>query len=814
MSDNPKLKTSEAQLCSTPEATAALLTEFQTRQAELEMQVAKLQEELSIASIVFDSQQAILVTDANSIILRVNEAFTRVTGYSAEEAIGKTPAIFDTELHEESFYQAMRAALRSKGFWQGEILDERKDGVIFSQRLNISVVYDSSGEISHYVACFTDTSKENKLENEIHQLSFQRRALNKHAIVSITDVNGAITYVNANFEQISQYSKQELLGKDHRLLNSGYHSKSFFKDMWQTISKGEVWQGEIKNKAKDGSFYWVASIIMADINEQGKPEQYIAIRTDITRIKEIELKQLQANELLLLEQVKTQQEKERFEVLFEKSGNGQLLINNGQFIACNEKAITMMGFNSKKELLMKSLVDISPEYQPDEKLSFEKTQEVIAICLQEGHHTFEWVHKTQDGTNFWVEVLLTKLQYQGKQIIHGSLRDISQQKQLILDNEKIKDEAIKANLAKSEFLSSMSHELRTPLNAILGFGQLLEMGDEQPLSEEQKESVNYILASGEHLLTLINDVLELSAIEAGKTELSIEPIALTNVMAESLALIAPVANKANIKVNVLSETSLIVNADNTKLIQIIINLISNAIKYNRKQGCVSIDWQQLEKDRVRVSISDTGIGISESNQKKVFGAFNRLGQENSNIEGTGIGLKLTKDLVEMMDGKIGFESVEGQGSTFWIELPMTEKPTNEQVDQPILTLLDVPEINNKNILYIEDNLANRQLIQSIFKRKKNYTLTMVNTGELGWDMTLKQSFDLILMDINLPGIDGKALTQKLRQTTQYKNSPIVALTAAAMIHDVKSTEGLFDEYLTKPIDIPLLFNILKKYLND
>ena len=276
-----------------------------------------------------------------------------------------------------------------------------------------------------------------------------------------------------------------------------------------------------------------------------------------------------------------------------------------------------------------------------------------------------------------MEVSLTRIPFAEKEGLFCIWHDISKRKVIEQENIEAKDIAEKANKAKSEFLSSMSHELRTPLNAILGFAQLLESNSEEPLSHGQKESMDYILSSGQHLLNLINDVLELSSIEAGKTELSIEPIQLTDIINDSVTLLTPLAEKSNIKIHVLSDFDITVKADHTKLKQIIINLVSNAIKYNRKGGSVSLDWQQTESDTARISTIDTGIGISETNQKKVFGAFNRLGQENSTIEGTGIGLVVTKDLIEMMGGQIGFDSVEDKGTTFWFELPIAEVAEEE-----------------------------------------------------------------------------------------------------------------------------------------
>ena len=252
----------------------------------------------------------------------------------------------------------------------------------------------------------------------------------------------------------------------------------------------------------------------------------------------------------------------------------------------------------------------------------------------------------------------------------------------LLDREmqlkKSKEEAEKANKAKSEFLSSMSHELRTPLNAILGFAQLLESDEDAPLTEEQHDNMAYILSGGQHLLNLINDILELTAIETGKTILFIEPLNLRDVIDDSLSLLTPLANKANIQIHVLSDLVFTVSADYTKLKQIIINLITNAIKYNHEGGSVSLDWESTKNNTVRINVIDTGIGISEANKPKVFGAFNRLGQENSSIEGTGIGLVVTKDLIEMMDGEIGFESTENKGSTFWFELPIAEAVKSHQ----------------------------------------------------------------------------------------------------------------------------------------
>ena len=371
---------------------------------------------------------------------------------------------------------------------------------------------------------------EKRVEERTRELNSQKIAIDEHAIVSITDVKGNITYTNDKFCEISGYSREELHGQNHRMLSSEEHGSAFFADLWRTIAKGGVWHGDIKNRAKDASHYWVRATIVPFPDERGKPFQYVAIRTDITaqKLAEDELRQAK------------------------------------------------------------------------------------------------------------------------------------------ISADLARAEAENANRAKTDFLASMSHELRTPMQAILGFAEMLTFDPKEPLSERQNICVDRILGGGNHLLELINQVLELNQIEAGKMSLSMEHIPAQRVIDTCVTLISPIAEETGIDIinsNPTDEAPQLW-ADETRLTQVLINLLSNAVKYNRDGGSVMLSCQTLADRMVRFIVSDTGKGIPIGKQDDLFKPFERLGRENGDIEGTGIGLAITKKMVELMGGTIGVKSVEDQGSTF------------------------------------------------------------------------------------------------------------------------------------------------------
>lgn len=513
-----------------------------------------------------------------------------------------------------------------------------------------------------------------------------------------------------------------------------------------------------------------------------------------------------------------QESEERYKTLVEGSPEPVIVKRRETILYVNPSAIRLLGAANAAELEGMQFLDL---VHVDYRQTVVNGESEFFLA----NNAAEMVHEVlikRDGTPIDVESKSMLITYDGKPAIHSSMRDITERMRLNtalieknIELEKAKSIADKANNAKTDFISGMSHDLRTPLNAILGFAQLIDTGP-QPLTPSQKRSIDQILKAGWYLLDLINEILDLSLIESGKQTLSLVPVPLLEVIRECGCMVEQQAEKHGIKLTIVPpDSSYQVMADPMRFRQIINNLLSNAIKYNTPRGSVIIEWAPSARDSVRISVRDTGEGLSPDQISELYQPFHRLGRKNAKVEqGTGIGLVVCKRLVESMGGVIGVESAVGTGSVFWFELKRSDATQTEieGLDNP--SLVQTTKKNGDplhSVLYIEDKPGNVLSMCGIIALRSDIRLLSARNGESGLEVALAYLPELILTDIDLPGISGSDVLRLLSENPKTAHIPVIALGEPATPEEIESMKAKgFLRYLSQPIAVTEFFETLDK----
>jgi len=807
--------------------TMAVITEVQRQEALLKTG--------ALQSAIFNSANfSSIATDAKGVIQIFNVGAERMLGYTAADVMNKiTPAdISDPQeliaraiALSEEFETPITPGFEALVFKASRGIEDiyeltyfRKDGSRFPAVVSVTALRDEQDAIIGYLLIGTDNTARKQAEEALLKAGALQSAIFNSANFSsiATDAKGVIQIFNVGAERMLGYTAAEVMNKitpadisDPQEVIARAKALSVelstpitpgFEALVFKASRGIEDIYELTYFRKDGSRFPAIVSVTALRDAQDTIIGYLLIGTDNTARKQVEAEQKKLDQRLRDQQFYTRS-------LIESNIDALMTTDPSGIISDVNKQMEALTGCTRDELIGAPFKN----YFTDP----ERAEAGIKLVLSEKKVTdYELTACARDGKETVVSYNATTFYDRDRTLqgVFAAARDVTERKRLDqalqetnVELASAKFVAEKANLAKSDFLSSMSHELRSPLNAILGFAQLIESGSPSP-TISQKRSVDQIIHAGWYLLELINEILDLALIESGKLSLSLESISLAEVMHECHAMVEPQAQKRGISVAFPQfDIPYFVNADRTRVKQILINLLSNAIKYNRVDGTVVVECIVSTPGRIRICVEDTGEGLTPDKLAQLFQPFNRLGQETNAGEGTGIGLVVSKRLIELMSGVIGVESTVGEGSVFWIEMNLTTEPQPAAVAAEPLAVAQAQieaDLQLRTLLYVEDNPANLMLVEDLIARRPDIRLLSARDGNRGVEIARASRPDVILMDINLPGISGIKALRILAEDPTTAHIPVIALSANAMPHDIeKGLEAGFFRYLTKPIRV-------------
>ena len=775
-----------------------------------------------------------IATDEKGVIQIFNVGAERMLGYTVADVLNKiTPA--DISDPQEVIARAKALSLElgttirpgfealvfkaSRGIEDiYELTYIRKDGSRFPAVVSVTALRDAQNAVIGYLLIGTDNTARKQAEEALLKAGALQSAIFNSANFSsiATDAKGVIQIFNVGAERMLGYAAADVMNKITPAEISDpqeviARAKALSVELSTTITPGfealvfKASRGiediyELTYIRKDGSRFPAVVSVTALRDAQNVVIGYLLIGTDNTARKQVEEEQKKLDQRLRDQQFYTRS-------LIESNIDALMTTDPSGIITDVNKQMEALTGCTRDELIGAPFKN----YFTDP----ERAEAGIKLVLSQKKVTnYELTASARDGKKTVVSYNATTFYDRDRKLqgVFAAARDVTERKRFEValqetnvELESAKSAAEKANLAKSDFLSSMSHELRSPLNAILGFAQLLESTSPLPTAS-QKENIAQILQAGWHLLKLINEVLDLAVVESGKMSLSPESVSLAEVISECQAMMEPQAKQRGISMTFPQlDIPCYVHADRTRVKQVLINLLSNAIKYNREQGTVEVKCTTTSPERIRISFKDTGAGLPPEKLTQLFQPFNRLGQESRAGEGTGIGLVMSKRVVELMEGAIGVESTVGVGSVFWIELLLTTAPTFLVASSESTTAIQarIPTAARlRTLLYVEDNPANLTLVEQLIARRSDIRLLTAVNGTLGIEIARASQPEVILMDINLPGISGIEALKILREDPATAHIPVVALSANAMQRDTKKgMEAGFFYYLTKPIKV-------------